>query len=155
MVVAEEHLGRRPAGVGHANIDAAELLRDSLDKRFDRGSIGYIQRLGDYRDAVAFTMSPAAAFSFVGIARAHGHFRAFGGEFFRRRAGDAIARSSDNYITVLQSQIHLAPPWLLVCTLTKIGVVFVDPILPWGIKDVQVDRILERDGLMRHMGRDA
>ena len=45
----EEHLGRRPAGVGHANVDAAELLRDVLHKLVDGGSIRYIQWLGQYR----------------------------------------------------------------------------------------------------------
>ena len=45
-------------------------------------------------------------------------------------------------------------PYLL-CILPQIGIVFIDPILARRIEDVQVYRVLERDRLVRHMGRNA
>ena len=62
----KEHLGWWATGVGYANIDSAELLRHLLHELFDRGLIGYIQRLSNYLGAVAVRESVLPpAFSFL------------------------------------------------------------------------------------------
>jgi hypothetical protein len=83
------------------NVDAAELLRDTFHELFDCGCIGHIQRLGQYRNAIALADEARGSVQLPGVARAHGHFRAFGGEFFCCRARNTIARRSNNDITAL------------------------------------------------------
>src|ERR1700728_1093723 len=42
-----------------------------------------------------------------------------------------------------------------VSVIAKVGIVFIDPILAWRIKNVQIYCILERHRFMRHMGRNT
>src|ERR1700735_3393677 len=97
-------------------------------------------------------MSPAAAFSLLASREHMATFAPSAANF----SAAALAMPSLEAATITLRFFSPRSTWLPPgYTLTKIGVVFVDPILAWGIKDVQVDRILERNGLMRHMGRDA
>src|ERR1700677_4883155 len=100
-------------------------------------------------------MRPAAAFSFFASREHMATFAPSAANF--TAAARAIPSLDAATITLrfFSPRSTWLPVWLLASTLSQIGVVLVDPILPWRIKDVQGDRILERDGLMRHMGRDA
>ncbi len=151
----KKHLRRRSPGIGHANVDAAELLRHALHKCRDCNLIGYIEYFGEHPGLVAFTNLGRSRVELLLVARAHGNVCAFGGKLFCCRSRDAIARRSDNDIAVLQSKIQCCASPLGLCFLPQIGIVFVDPILTGWIEDVQVDRILKRDRFMRHVGWNA
>src|SRR3984885_10583172 len=100
-------------------------------------------------------MSPAAAFSLL-VSREHmATFAPSAANFSAAARAMPSLEAATITFRFFSPRSTWLPSRLLACTLTKIGVVFVDPILAWGIKDVQVDRILERNSLMRHIGRDA
>jgi hypothetical protein len=106
-VVVEKNFWRWAAGVGHANIHASKLLRDSLHIGFDSSGIGNVQWLGQHlRGRITFANAFGRCVQFAGITRAHGHPGAFAGKLLSSCQGDATTRGSDDDAAVLQSIIH-------------------------------------------------
>ena len=87
----KKHLRRWSPGVGHANIDAAELLNHVLHKCLNCNLIGYIEYFCEDSTLVAFTNLGRRRIKFLLVERAHGHVCAFGGELLCCRSGDTIA----------------------------------------------------------------
>ena len=131
----KKHLGRGATSVGHTNVNAAELLRHMLHERFDGIRIGHIQRFSEHLGAIAFADQVLLPDSVFVASREHiATFAPSAANFSAAVARDAIARRGDNDIAVLESRSNGLPLGYLVAFLAQVGIFFVEPILPGGVK---------------------
>ena len=102
----EKTLGGRASGVGHADIDAAELLDHGTDEIPDGVRIGDIEGFGQHFGLV----SRADIFGDRGerfpVARADGETAAFGGESLGRGSAESLAGCGNDGDAILESGFH-------------------------------------------------
>jgi hypothetical protein len=102
----EETLGRRTAGVGDANVDAAEFPGHSRDKLAHGCGIGDITGLGNNLNAVLFSDLLCRGLQGLRVAGTHGDAAPFRGERLRRGAADSLTGSGYQGDAILQAKNH-------------------------------------------------
>ena len=100
---SEKSFGGRAAGVGDADIDAAEFLRDSGDEASDSGGIGDVEGFGDDFNVVLLFYFFRGGLQGLRVAGAHGDAAAFGGEGFGGGEADSLTGGGDEGDAVFQS----------------------------------------------------
>ena len=102
----EKTFGRRAAGVGHANVDAAEFGRHGGDEAADGGGVGDVDGLGKNLGVVLLSDLLRGGLQGLRVAGAHGDAAAFGGEGFGGGAANPLTGSGYEGDTIFQAEIH-------------------------------------------------
>ena len=108
VVVArsEKALGRRTAGIGYADVDAAKFFGDGGNEPANDFGIGNVEDLGENLGPMLISDLAGGQLEGLLVARADGHATALSRKRFRRSEPDSLASSSYQSNTVFQPQIH-------------------------------------------------
>ena len=102
----EKSLGRRPSGVGDADVDAAKLGGHGGNEAADGSGIGHVEGLGEDFHGVLFSDLLRRGLQRLLVARAHGDAAAFGGKGFGRGEAESLTGRGNQRDAILQSHIH-------------------------------------------------
>jgi hypothetical protein len=105
----EKALGGRAAGVGDADVGAAEFLDHGVDEIANGVSVGYVERFGEnFCLVLAANLFGGGAESFL-AARTHGDPATFGGKGLGRGAAKPLAGCGHDSDAALESGFHSGP----------------------------------------------
>ena len=102
----EKSLGGRSAGIGNADIDAAEFFHDSSHEPTDGSRIGDVEGLGQNFHVMLASDFPGGSLEGGLIASAHGDAAALGSKGFGGGAADSLAGGGNQSNPIFQSEIH-------------------------------------------------
>ena len=102
----EESFGGRAAGVGDADVDAAEFGGDSGDETGDGGGVGDVEGFGEDFRIVLLSDFFGGGLQGLVVARAHGDAAAFGGEGFGGGQAESLTGRGYQRDAVFEAQVH-------------------------------------------------
>ena len=107
-VADEKSLGRRTAGIGHADIDAAELAGNGGHEALHGIGVGHVEGLGEDIHVMLFSDLLRAGCERILAARAHRHAAALGGEGFGGGESESLTGGGNQGNAAFQSHVHEA-----------------------------------------------
>lgn len=102
----QKSFGRWPAGIGDADVNSTELVRNSIDETVHGGGIRHIQSLGKYFGARLTANLLRRGFEFFATAGAHRHPASFGSKGGGSLAANSLAGTSNNHNPTSQTGFH-------------------------------------------------